>query len=133
MFCAGNDRHGRVDLKNNSLRSPEHFICTAVCKAEGEISVFVHWCNRNHGNVDRSEAFCIVQRAMAEKHRGKKGFARIEIFSVQRGAMPDVIGKSRESVLLHRLDGEHGNGIAKLYTVQFCAALRQSFVKKLRK
>ena len=122
-FHTKNKRHIGVYFQDNMISSVQHFLHTAVCQTVAEITVFVHGCYGNHSHVNGCIASCIVGTAISEKHRRIESSPLIYIFSVDTGAMPQVISKCfLVRILFYNLNRFHADGISYVDIFQFISA-----------
>ena len=126
--------HMLVDLQDDVVRGVQHLLHAAVGQAVAEIAVLVHGGHGDHGNVHRSISPAVIGTAVTEQHGRVIGPAFVHVFPVQPGAMPGIIGEGLMlRVLLHHLNGLHGNGVANLDILQFPFPGRQGGVQCFRK
>ena len=65
---SGNGRHCGVYFHHDMLCRIQYFLHRAVCKAIGEVAVFIHRSNGNHGYIDRCISFPVIGAVMPKHH-----------------------------------------------------------------
>ena len=127
----GNGGHRGVHFHHDMLCSIEDFLLGAVRQTIGEIAVFVHRGDRYHCHIHRSVTLLVIDAVMAEHHRGMISLPLIDVFAIQCGAVPQVIGKRPVRVIFDGVNGNHGDRVADFYIVNLSAAGCKSGVQRL--
>ena len=128
---ARNRGHAWVYFEDDMLRCVQDLLHGAVGEAVGEVPVFVHGRHRDHRDVHRGISLAVIASVVPEQHGNVIGPSLVDVFPVQAGAVPEVVGEGAVGIVLYGLHRDHGDGVADLHVMQFPAAPRQRRIQRL--